>query len=98
MHSAPHGTDYYKYIFRDRTGYVIAPWLDGAANDWVYVRHSSSVPPWVDGAVFVTRGSTERTQRNTESGLCVAPCDLCASWWHVRRRYGKTDDLTVRLR
>lgn len=51
-----------------------------------------------DGVVFVTRRSTEKTQRYIERGLCVAPCDLCASWWHARRRYGRADDLNVRLR
>ena len=42
-----------RYTFRDRTGYVVAPWLDGATNHWVYIRHSASVPPWVDQDVHL---------------------------------------------
>lgn len=42
-----------RYTFRGRTGYVVAPWLDGATNDWVYIRHSASVPPWVDQDVHL---------------------------------------------
>ena len=42
-----------RYIFRGRTGYVVAPWLDGATNDWVYIRHSASVPHWVDQDVHL---------------------------------------------
>ena len=42
-----------RYIFRGRTGYVVAPWLDGATNDWVYIRQSASVPPWVDQDVHL---------------------------------------------
>jgi len=40
---------YTRYTFRDQTGYVVAPWLAGATHDWAAIRHSASVPPWVDG-------------------------------------------------
>ena len=42
-----------KHTFRDRTGYIVAPWLDGATNDRAYIRHSASVPPWVDQDVHL---------------------------------------------
>jgi len=42
-----------RYTFRGRTGYVVAPWLDGATNEWVCIRHSASVPPWADQDVHL---------------------------------------------
>ena len=48
-----------RYTFRDRTGYVVAPWLDGASNDWTYIRHSASVPPWVDQDVHLHTAAEE---------------------------------------
>jgi mannose-6-phosphate isomerase-like protein (cupin superfamily) len=50
---------YTKYAFRGQTGYIVAPWRAGATNDWVYIRHSASVPPWVDGDVHLHTDAEE---------------------------------------
>jgi mannose-6-phosphate isomerase-like protein (cupin superfamily) len=39
---------YSKYTFRDQTGYIVAPWIPGIDHEWVLIRHSASVQPWVD--------------------------------------------------
>lgn len=51
MKPTSHQTSYSKHGFREQTGYIVDPWLVGATNDWVAIRHSASVPPWVDGDV-----------------------------------------------
>ena len=52
-------TTYSTYIFRGQTGYVVAPWLAAATNDWVYIRHSASVPPWIDDDVHLHTDAEE---------------------------------------
>ena len=42
-----------KYTFQDHTGYVVAPWIAGVSHEWVAIRHSASVPPWVDRDVHL---------------------------------------------
>jgi mannose-6-phosphate isomerase-like protein (cupin superfamily) len=50
---------YTRYTFRDHTGYVVAPWISDAAHDWVAIRHSASVQPWVDGDVHLHTDAEE---------------------------------------
>ncbi len=59
MKSMPDQTSWLKHTFEDHTGYVVAPWLPGATNDWVYIRHSASVPPWVDDDVHLHTDAEE---------------------------------------
>jgi mannose-6-phosphate isomerase-like protein (cupin superfamily) len=44
---------YFRYTFRDQTGYVVAPWIPGVSHEWVAIGHSASLPPWVDGDVHL---------------------------------------------
>ncbi len=48
-----------KYTFRGESGYIIAPWVPGVTHRQVTVRHSASVPPWVDRDVHLHRDSEE---------------------------------------
>ncbi|MGD2166158.1 MAG: cupin domain-containing protein [Anaerolineae bacterium] len=48
-----------KYTFEDHTGYLVAPWLAGATKDWVCIRNSASVPPWVDGDIHLHTDAEE---------------------------------------
>lgn len=59
MKTTSHQTTCTRYRFRDRTGYIVAPWLDRATNDWVYVRHSAYVAPWVDEDVHLHTAAEE---------------------------------------
>lgn len=50
---------YSKYTFHEKTGYVVAPWIPGMSHEWIAIRHSASVPPWVDGDVHLHTDAEE---------------------------------------
>jgi len=54
-----HQTSWLKYTFANHTGYIVAPWLPDATNDWVAIRHSASVPPWADDDVHLHTDAEE---------------------------------------
>jgi mannose-6-phosphate isomerase-like protein (cupin superfamily) len=47
------------YTFRGRSGYVIAPWIPGAAHELVAIRYSAWEPPWTDRDIHLHRVSEE---------------------------------------
>lgn len=49
----------FRYTFRHRTGYVVAPWLSGMADQLVTIRHSAAVPHWTDGDIHLHSNSEE---------------------------------------
>jgi len=51
--------NFYKYIFRGHTGYLVAPWLPGLAQRPVAIRHSASVPPWTDADIHLHHEAEE---------------------------------------
>jgi mannose-6-phosphate isomerase-like protein (cupin superfamily) len=59
MRTASYQASYSKYTFRHHTGYVVAPWISDAAHEWVAIRHSALVPPWVDGDVHLHADAEE---------------------------------------
>jgi mannose-6-phosphate isomerase-like protein (cupin superfamily) len=59
MNTASGQTTCAKHTFRDRTGYILAPWMRGVTHAWVTVSHSASVPPWTDPDVHYHRDSEE---------------------------------------
>jgi mannose-6-phosphate isomerase-like protein (cupin superfamily) len=48
-----------RYTFRDESGYIIAPWVPGVTHRQVTVRHSASMPPWVDRDIHFHSDSEE---------------------------------------
>jgi len=48
-----------RYTFRDRTGYIVAPWLPGVDHQHPTIRHSAGVTPWTDGDTHLHTGSEE---------------------------------------
>lgn len=50
---------YSKYTFRDYSGYVVAPWISGITHKLVTIRHSASVPPWIDHDIHFHDNSEE---------------------------------------
>jgi mannose-6-phosphate isomerase-like protein (cupin superfamily) len=59
METTPNQTSYSKYAFRDRSGYIVAPWIPGVTHELVTIRHSACVPPWVDRDIHVHGDSEE---------------------------------------
>lgn len=59
MKTTPNQISYSKYTFRDYSGYIVAPWISGVTHELVTVRHSASVPPWVDHDIHLHRDSEE---------------------------------------
>ncbi|MGD2105514.1 MAG: hypothetical protein PVJ55_10440, partial [Anaerolineae bacterium] len=59
MRPTTNRTPYSRYTFRDQTGYVVAPWIAGVTHEWVAIRHSASVPPWVDADVHLHTDAEE---------------------------------------
>ncbi|MCP4535847.1 MAG: cupin domain-containing protein [Chloroflexi bacterium] len=52
-------SNYSKYTFRDRTGYIVAPWLPDTTHELVSIHHSASVPPRSDPNVHIHSDSEE---------------------------------------
>ncbi len=52
-------TSYSKYTFRDHTGYIVAPGASGTAHECVTIRHSATVPLWVDHDIHLHSDSEE---------------------------------------
>jgi mannose-6-phosphate isomerase-like protein (cupin superfamily) len=48
-----------KYTFRDRTGYIVAPWISGVTHELATIRHSAFVSPWVDRDIHLHSDSEE---------------------------------------
>lgn len=48
-----------EYTFRDRTGYIVAPWIAGVTHELATIRHSASVSPWVDRDIHCHTDSEE---------------------------------------
>jgi mannose-6-phosphate isomerase-like protein (cupin superfamily) len=59
MKPASDQATYSKYTFRGQTGYVVAPWIPDVSHEWVAIRHSASVLPWVDGDVHLHTDAEE---------------------------------------
>jgi mannose-6-phosphate isomerase-like protein (cupin superfamily) len=55
----PGQTSYSRYTFRDYSGYIVAPWVSGVTHELVIIRHSASVPPWVDRDTHLHSDSEE---------------------------------------
>lgn len=50
---------YSKYTFRECSGYIVAPWVSGVTHELVTIRHSASVPPWIDHDIHLHSDSEE---------------------------------------
>lgn len=55
----PSQNEYARYTFRDRTGYIVAPWISGVGHAPVTIRHSAAVPPWTDRDIHLHTESEE---------------------------------------
>lgn len=59
MESTSDAKDYSKYVSRDHSGYLLAPWISGVPHELVAIRHSASVPPWADRDIHLHRDAEE---------------------------------------
>lgn len=57
--TAANQPSYTKYTFRDHSGYIVAPWIDGVTHELVSIRHSAFVPPWIDRDIHLHSDSEE---------------------------------------
>lgn len=48
-----------KYAFRNRTGYIVAPWMSEPGNVPVAIGHTAAAPSWTDPDVHLHRDSEE---------------------------------------
>ncbi len=59
LKSSSNHASHFKYVFRGCTGYIVAPWISGVNHDLVTIRHSASVPPWIDQDIHLHSDSEE---------------------------------------